>query len=74
MPALSITAPHLTISAFMRAVISSGVLARIAMPIWLALLWTSAAGMTSFMAWSSVAMMLAGVPFGSESPFQLVTS
>ena len=46
MPALSITAPHLAMSAFMRAVIASGVLARIAMPICAALRCSKQTGLS----------------------------
>ena len=50
MPAFSMTADHLAMSFFMRAVISSGVLARISMPSLLALSCTSEQGSTSLMA------------------------
>jgi hypothetical protein len=74
MPAFSITACHLAMSLFMRAVIASGVLPRISMPSLLAFSWTSGFGRTSLIAWVRTRMTAAGVAAGTEIPFQLATS
>src|SRR5215471_4326907 len=74
MPAFSITADHLAMSLFIRAVISSGVLARMSMPRRCDFSCTSGSGSASLMARLIVSMIGCGVAAGTEIPFQLATS
>src|SRR4051812_3110858 len=73
-PAFWITAPHFSMSARMRACISSGVVPRASRPNCSALAWMSGDFSASLISLLRNRTISSGVPAGAETAFQLVTT